>query len=99
MFVIVTTDGDLIPDQVPDSDLVSYSISGAMYVAVVYNMNEHELVNKTVIGSKSNYQYNGITYYNAPLMKDNAYYSFVRAYLFNHTKSVSVENIKSVFYC
>ena len=63
-----------------------------MYVAAVYNLTDHELQwkNKIVIGNGSSYHYNEMMYYNAPLMRGYAYYSFVRAYSFNHTESVSV---------
>jgi len=97
LFVVVTTDDDVIPYQVSDSDLVSYEDkTGAMYVAVVYNISGQQRVNQTVVGDRSHYQYNGMTYYNALLMKNTTYYSFVRAYSFNHTESVSV---MIIMYC
>ena len=92
LFVVVTTDQNVIPYQVPDSDLVSYDKSvNTMYVAaVVYNTTGLQWKNKIVIGNGSRYNYNRIEYYSAPFMKGDIYYSFVRAYSFNHTETVSV---------
>ena len=62
-----------------------------MYVtAVVYNLNGEQWKCIIVIGNGSSYHYNGVEYYNVPLLKNNTYYSFVRAYSFNHTESVSL---------
>ena len=82
LFVVVTTDQSVIPYQVADSDLVSYNESvNMMYVAaVVSNMSGDQWINRIVIGDGSSYHYNGMIYYNAPLIKDNVYYTFVRAY-------------------
>ena len=91
LFVVVTTDQNVIPYQVPDSDLVSYNKSvNTMYVAaVVSNLNGLQWNNKIVIGNGSSYYYNGMTYYNAPLIKDFKYHLFVRVYSFSHTNPVS----------
>ena len=62
-----------------------------MYVAVVvFNLNGYQWKNMIVIGNGSSYHYNGMEYYNVPLLKNDTYYSFVRAYSFYHTESVSV---------
>ena len=91
LFVVVTTDQSVIPYQVPDSDLVSYDKSkNMMYVAVVvHNLNGDQPEKEIIIGDGSSYVYNGMTYYNAPLNKNFSYYSFVRAYSFDHTSFVS----------
>lgn len=91
LFVIVTTNKTIVPNQVPDSDLVSYSKSDKlMYVtAVVRNMSGDQWEKKIVIGNGRNVTGVGKEYYyNAPLNKDNTYYIFVRAYAFNHSDSV-----------
>ena len=82
LFVVVTTDQSVIPYQVADSDLVSYNESvNMMYVAaVVSNISGDQWIKRIVIGDGSSYHYNGMIYYNAPLIKGNVYYSFVRAY-------------------
>jgi len=87
----VTTNQNLVPSQVPDGDLVGHSVSGNLtYItAVVRNMSGDQWEKEIVIGDKSNYDYDGVTYYNAPLDKDLTYYTFVRAYAYSHNASVS----------
>ena len=52
-----------------------------MYVtAVVSNLTGDQWKREVVIGDGGSYHYDGIIYYNAPLIKGNTYYSFVRAY-------------------
>ena len=52
-----------------------------MYVtAVVSNLTGDQWKREIVIGDGNSYHYDGIIYYNAPLIKGNTYYSFVRAY-------------------
>ena len=81
LFVVVTTKQSIVPSQVPDSDIVSYNESVNMYVtAVVSNLTGDQWKRELVIGDGSSYHYDGIIYYNAPLIKGNTYYSFVRAY-------------------
>ena len=82
LFVVVTTDQSVIPYQVADSDLVSYNESmNMMYVvAVVSNISGDQWIKRIVIGDGSSYHYNGMIYYNAPLIRGNVYYLFVRAY-------------------
>ena len=92
LFVVVTTDQSVIPYQVADSDLVSYNESvNMMYVAaVVSNMSGDQWIKRIVIGDGNSYHYNGMMYYNVPLIKGNVYYSFVRVYSFSHTTYVSM---------
>ena len=92
LFVVVTTDQSVIPYQVADSDLVSYNESvNMMYVAaVVSNTSGDQWIKRIVIGDGSSYHYNGMIYYNAPLIKGNVYYAFVRAYSSSSTDSVSL---------
>ena len=87
----MTTDQSIIPSKVPDNDLVDYNESmNNMYVtAVVYNASGDRWEKEIVIGNGSMYDLNGMVYYNAPLNKSFVYYSFVRAYSFNHNDSVS----------
>ena len=82
LFVVVTTDQSVIPYQVADSDLVSYNESvNMMYVtAVVSNISGGQWIKSIATGDGSSYHYNGMIYYNAPLIKGNTYYAFVRAY-------------------
>ena len=81
LFVVVTTKQSIVPYQVPDSDIVSYNESVNMYVTtVVSNLTGDQWRREIVIGDGGSYHYDGIIYYNAPLIKGNAYYSFVRAY-------------------
>ena len=82
LFVVVTINQSVIPYQVADSDLVSYNESvNMMYVAaVVRNMSGDQWIKRIVIGDGSSYHYNGTIYYNAPLIKGNVYYAFMRAY-------------------
>ena len=92
LFVVVTTNKDLTPSQVPDGDLVGYSSELVnMYVTtVVRNMSGDQWEKEIVIGNMSNYTHDQVMYYNAPLDKDNTYYIFVRAYAYSHNESVSV---------
>lgn len=92
LFVVVTTDENLIPSQVPDDDLVDYSSASMnMYItAVVRNMSGDQWEKEIVIGDNSNDTHDQVTYYNVPLDKENTYYVFVRAYAYSHTQSVSV---------
>ena len=87
----MTTDQNIIPSKVPDNDLVNYNESvNNMYVtAVVYNASGDRWEKDIVIGNGSMYDLNGMVYYNAPLSKSFVYYSFVRAYSYNHNDSVS----------
>ena len=92
----MTTNQSIIPSKVPDNDLVDYNESmnkmymNNMYVtAVVYNASGDRWEKEIVIGNGSMYDLNGMVYYNAPLSKSFVYYSFVRAYTFNHNDSVS----------
>ena len=91
LVVVVTTDQSVIPYKVPDNDLLSYNESmNNMYVtAVVYNASGDQWEKKIVIGNGNMYNYKGMMYYNAPLDKSFVYYSFVRAYSYNHNDSVS----------
>ena len=91
LFVVVTTNKDLTPSQVPNNDLVSYSSESVnMYITtVVRNMSGDQWEKEIVIGNMSNYTHNQVMYYNAPLDKDNIYYIFVRAYAYSHNESVS----------
>ena len=62
-----------------------------MYVAaVVFTLNGYQWEDKIVIGNGSSYHYNGMIFYNAPLIKGFKYHLFVRAYSFNHTNLVSL---------
>ena len=89
----MTTDQNIIPYKVPDNDLVNYNESVKMYVtAVVYNASGDRWEKKIVIGNGNMYNYKGMMYYNAPLDKSFVYYSFVRAYSYNHNDSVSFNN-------
>lgn len=89
----MTTNQNVIPNQVPHSDLVSYNESvsdNTTYVAaVIYNMNKDYWEKKITIGDGNNYIYNGVTYYNAPLKKGFTHYLFLRAYSFNNIETVS----------
>ena len=52
-----------------------------MYVeAVINNLTGDQWKRVLVIGDGSSYHYDGIIYYNAPLIKGNTYYSFMRIY-------------------
>ena len=87
----MTTDQNIIPSKIPDNDLVNYNESVYnMYVtAVVYNASGDQWEKEIVIGNGRIYNYKRMIYYNAPLNKSFVYYSFVRAYSFNHNDSVS----------
>ena len=89
--MVVTTNQSIKPNQVPDSDLVSYnkSVMNMMYVAVAFNLNKDQWKREIVIGDGKNYNYSGAKYFNAPLNKNFTYYLFLRLYHSNHTKSVS----------
>ena len=66
------TDAFVIPSQIPDSDLVSYSESTnhTMYVVVVVgNTIEDQSEKIVVLGNGNTSTWNGKTYYNAPLSK------------------------------
>ena len=89
----MTTSKDLVPSQVPDDELVSYTcgLVNTMYVtAVVYNMSEDQWEKELVIGDETIDSHNGINYYNVPLDKDVTYYIFIRAYAYSHNKLVSL---------
>ena len=92
LFVVVTSNKNVIPTQVPDDNLVGHSGSvNMMYVAaVVQNLSGDQWEKKIVIGDKSNYTHDNSIYYNAPLDKDLSYYIFVRAYAYSHNESVSL---------
>ena len=92
LFVVVTTDENVIPSQVSDDKLARHSESvNMMYItAVVRNMSGDQWEKEIVIGNKSNSSYNEVLYYNAPLDKQLTYYTFVRAYAYSHSASVSV---------
>ena len=93
LFVVVTTNGRVIPSQVSNDDLKSYSSESLnMYITtVVRNMSGDQWEKELVIGNKSNYTHDDqVKYYNAPLNKGNTYYLFVRAYAYDHTDSVSL---------
>ena len=94
LFVIVTTDNSTEPSQIPDGDLVSYSTSAKMmYIAaVVHNMSGDEWQKMLVLGGGNVTELNdGSTtkkFYNAPLNRENTYFTFVRAYAYSHSDSV-----------
>ena len=98
--VVVTSDKTVIPSQIPDSNLLSYtgsnllsyteSIGQIMYVAVVMvNTIEDQWEKSVTLGSGNTTTWNGRTFYNAPLRKDVSYYVFIRAYVVDHVDSVS----------
>jgi len=98
--VVVTSDKTVIPSQIPDSNLLSYtgsnllsyteSIGQIMYVAVVMvNTIEDQWEKSVTLGSGNTTTWNGRTFYNAPLRKDVSYYVFIRAYTTDHVDSVS----------
>ena len=91
LFVVLTTNQNLLPSQVSDDDLVSHSKSAnMMYItAVIHNMSGDQWEKEIIIGDESNDVYDGVIYYNAPLNKDLTYYTFVRAYAYSHNASVS----------
>ena len=83
---------NVIPYQIPDSDLISYSesIGHTMYVAVVVDNTIKDQWEKTVIlGNGNTSTWNGKTYYNAPLSKGVSYHIFIRAYAASHVDMVS----------
>ena len=94
LFVVVTTNESLIPSQVPNENLTSYSSASMnMYItAVVRNMSGDQWEKEIVIGNNSNNTHNQVMYRNAPLNKENTYYVFVRAYADSHSPSVSVSS-------
>ena len=97
VFVVVTTEQNLIPYELPDIDLVSYKKSlDTVYVAAV--LIENEWKRDIFIGDGSSYKYNNIIYHNVPLSKGLTYYVFVRAYSYIHTTSVSLQTIISFSY-
>ena len=91
----MTTNGSLLPSQVPDDKLDNYD-SGRllnMYITtVVRNMSGDQWEKVLVIGNRNNFTHDQVKYYNAPLNKDNTYYLFVRAYAYDHTESVSLDH-------
>ena len=96
LFVVITTDESVVPSEVPDSDLVAYKLPSIMYVAaVVHNMSGDQWEKMLVLGNGSVSKNNGDTYHNVPLNRDYIYYTFVRAYAYTHTSSVS--NVDFIF--
>ena len=87
---MVTTDKNVLPSEVPDSDLVAYKLPSVMYVAaVVHNMSGDQWEKMLVLGNESVSENNGVRYSNVLLNRDYIYYTFVRAYAYKHTPSVS----------
>ena len=95
LFVVVTTNNETTPSQVPDSDLVSYGDfvsdkSSIIYVAVIlYDMNGDLGKKMLVLGNENISRVGDKVYYNAPLDRRCTYYTFVRAYADNHNDAVS----------
>ena len=99
LFVVVTTNNRTEPSQIPDNLLVNYDQSkNSTYVAVVvHNMsgdqwekmlvlgggNITELVDSTTNPSTSK------RYHNVPLVRGTTYFTFVRAYAYDHNDTVS----------
>ena len=92
LFVVVTTNKDLVPTQVPDDELFNFNCGSVntMYVtAIMGNISGDQWEKEIVIGDETIDSHNGITCYNAPLDKDLTYYVFIRAYAYSHNKTVS----------
>ena len=101
LFIVVTRNNNTEPSQIPDSDLVSFHDSSTMmmYVAtVIHNISGCGWENMLVLGSRSitelvDTSTNSPTikrYFNAPLVRGTTYYTFVRAYAYDHNDTVSV---------
>jgi len=92
----VTTDNNTEPSQIPDSKLVGYSpTTSMMYIAaVVHNMSGDQWEKILVLGAGYITQLvdGSVTkrFYNAPLNRDFTYFTFVRAYAYDHNDTVSV---------
>jgi len=106
--VVVTTNNETIPSQVPDGDLIGYRDFGSAgtgfnygalasdnqpsitYVAAAVHNISGDLGEKMLtLGIESITNVGNKTYYDAPLDRRCAYYTFFRAYADNHSPSVS----------
>ena len=102
--VVVTTNNETTPSQVPDSDLVSYGDLGssgalASYGGIVGDKSSIMYVaailngdlgeKMLVLGNEGISRVGDKEYYNAPLDRQCTYYTFFRAYANNHNASVS----------
>ena len=105
--MVVTTNNETIPSQVPEKGLVSYSFGsdgtgfsyGALasdnqpnitYVATAVHNISGDLGEKMLaLGNESITNIGDQKYYDAPLDRRYAYYTFFRAYADNHSPSVS----------
>ena len=101
--VVVTTNNETTPSQIPDSDLVSYGDLGSFSALAGYGgivgdkssivyvaaVLNGDLGEMLVLGNESISTVGDKEYYNAPLDRQLTYYTFVRAYADNHNVSVS----------
>ena len=94
LFVVVTTDNSTEPSQIPDSDLVDFNdpLRDTMYIAMVlHNMSGDQWEKMIVLGAGNvTMSVDGSSYHNAPLDREKTYFTFVRAYAYDHNDSVSV---------
>jgi len=98
LFAVVTTDNNTEPSQIPDNELVSFddSLKKMMYIAVVvHNMSGDQWEKMVVLGGRNvTTSVDGSSYYNAPLKRENTYYTFVRAYAYDHNDRVSSSKVE-----
>ena len=101
--VVVTTNNETTPSQIPDSDLVSYGDLGSFSALAGYGgivgdkssimyvaaVLNGDLGKMLVLGNESISRVGDKEYYNAPLDRRCTYYTFVRAYADNHNATVS----------
>ena len=94
LFVVVTTDNNTEPSQIPDNKLVSFTdpLRDTIYIAmVVRNMSGDQWEKMILLGAGNiTMSVDGSSYYNAPLDREKTYFTFVRAYAYDHNDSVSV---------
>ncbi|XP_065917231.1 uncharacterized protein [Dysidea avara] len=91
LFVVVTTDNSTEPSQIPDSDLVDFNdpLRDTMYIAMVlHNMSGDQWEKMIVLGAGNvTMSVDGSSYHNAPLDREKTYFTFVRAYAYDHNDS------------
>ena len=100
LFVVVTTGNRTEPSQIPDNLLVNYDQSkNSTYVAVVvHNMSGDQWEKMLVLGGGNITELVDSTtnpptikrYHNIPLVRGTTYFTFVRAYAYDHNDTVSV---------